>query len=70
MTLAERPDLVAGVHATAIEAFPDIPHDDEPMGVLDLDAFTARDVERVGIPRDAFFVAVDEAPARSSAMRA
>lgn len=60
-TLAERPDLVPGVHATALEAFPDIPSEDDPVDVGTLEAFTARDVDRVGIPRDAFFVAVDEA---------
>ena len=46
---------------TALEAFPDIPADDEPMEVGSLEAFAARDVDRVGIPKDAFFVAVDEA---------
>ncbi len=59
-TLAERPELVTGVHATALEAFPDIPSADEPMDVGTLDAFIARDVDRVGIPKDAFYVAVDE----------
>jgi GNAT superfamily N-acetyltransferase len=58
VTLAERPDLVAGVHLTAIEAFRDIPGDDIHVGTLE--AFLARDVDRVGIPQDAFFVAVDE----------
>jgi GNAT superfamily N-acetyltransferase len=61
VTLAERPDLVAGVHATAVEAFPDIPYDGEPLSALDLDGFVARDVERPGIPADAFWVAVDDA---------
>jgi GNAT superfamily N-acetyltransferase len=61
VTLADRPDLLPGVHATAIEAFPDIPHDGEPLSALDLDGFTARDVTRPGIPKDAFFVAVAEA---------
>ena len=59
-TLAERPDLVAGVHAVAIEAFPDIPSTGEPMDVGTLEAFVARDVDRVGMPNDAFFVAVDD----------
>jgi mycothiol synthase len=58
-SLAERPDLVAAVYAVALEAFPDIPSNDEPMDVGSLDAFVARDVDRVGIPKDAFFVAVD-----------
>ena len=61
VSLAERPDLLPGVHATAVEAFPDIPWTDEPIAALDLDAFVARDVERTGIPKDAFHVAVDEA---------
>ena len=60
-TLAERPHLIAGVHAVALEAFPDIPSADEPIDVGSLEAFVARDVERVGIPKGAFFVAIDEA---------
>ena len=60
-TLAARPELIPGVHATALEAFPDIPSEDDPVDVGTLEAFTARDVDRVGIPRDAFFVALDEA---------
>jgi GNAT superfamily N-acetyltransferase len=59
VTLAERPDLVTGVHATAIEAFPDIPGEDEPIDAGTLEAFVARDVDRTGIPKDAFHVAVD-----------
>ncbi len=61
VTLAERPDLLPGVHATAVETFPDIPWTDEPIAALDFEAFVARDVERTGIPKDAFFVAVDDA---------
>jgi GNAT superfamily N-acetyltransferase len=60
-TLAERPDLLPGVHRTAVEAFPDIPTSDEPMDASTLEGFTARDVDRTGMPREAFFVAVDEA---------
>jgi GNAT superfamily N-acetyltransferase len=60
-TLSARPELVPGVHATATEAFPDIPTDDEPVDVGTLEAFTARDVNRAGIPRDAFFLALDDA---------
>lgn len=56
-SLAVRPDLVAGVHGVALEAFPDIPG--EPMAVGDLAEFRARDVDRASIPHDAFFVAVD-----------
>jgi GNAT superfamily N-acetyltransferase len=59
-TLASRPELLPGVHAAALEAFPDIPSDDDPVAVGTLEAFTARDVDRVGISRDAFFVATDE----------
>lgn len=60
-TLAARPDLVEGVHRVAIEAFPDIPTGDAPVDPLTLDGFIARDVDQAGIPRDAFFVALDEA---------
>ncbi len=59
LTLAERPDLLDGVHAVAIETFPDIPYDDEPIRVGTLEEFVARDVDRTGIPHDAFMVAVD-----------
>ena len=61
VSLAERPDLVSGVHEVAIEAFPDIPSEDEPIDVGTLEAFIARDVDRVGMPKEAFFVALDEA---------
>ena len=60
-SLAEQPDLVAGVHAVAVEAFADIPTTDEPIAAGDLAEFRARDVDRPKIPHDAFFVAVDEA---------
>ncbi len=59
-SLADRPDLVAAVYSVALDAFPDIPSDDRPMDVGSLDAFVARDVDRVGIPKDAFVVAVDD----------
>ncbi len=58
-TLAARPDLIDGVHAVALETFPDVPGGDEPMAVGDLEEFRARDVDRHGVPKDAFFVAVD-----------
>jgi GNAT superfamily N-acetyltransferase len=58
-SLAERPDLVAGVHAVAREAFLDIPGGDAPMAAGDLAEFRARDVDRPSIPKDAFFVATD-----------
>jgi GNAT superfamily N-acetyltransferase len=60
VSLAERPDLVSGVHAVALNAFPDIPSEDEPIEVGPLEAFAARDIDRPGIPRDGFFIAVDE----------
>lgn len=60
-TLAERPDLAAGVHAIALEAFPDIPTPGDPIDVGSLEGFVAREIERTGIPKDAFFVALDEA---------
>ncbi len=59
-TLADRPDLIRGVHATAVEALPDIPTSDEPIEAGSLEAFVARDVDRVGVPRDSFAVAIDE----------
>ncbi len=60
-SLAARPGLVAGVHAVALEAFPDIPGGDEPMAVGDLAEFRARDVDRASIPHEGFFVALDAA---------
>lgn len=63
-TLAERPDLVAGVHAIALEAFVDIPGGDEPESAGDLAEFRARDVDRPGIPPDAFFVGVEASSGR------
>lgn len=63
-TLAERPDLIEGVHALAIEAFADIPGDGAPMSAGDLAEFRARDVDRPSIPHDAFFIATEEATGR------
>ena len=57
--LAERPELIDGVHALAIEAFADIPGGDTPMAVGDLAEFRARDVDRPGIPPAAFMIATD-----------
>jgi mycothiol synthase len=57
-TLADRPDLVPGVHDVAIETFADIPGD-EPMVAGDLAEFRARDVDRPVIPPWGFAVAVD-----------
>ena len=56
--LARRPDLVAGVHAVALETFEDIPWTDEPMAAGDLAEFRARDVDRPGVPHDGFMVAI------------
>lgn len=60
-TLADRPDLVGGVHAVASEAFDDIPGGDTPMAAGDLAEFRARDVDRPGIPPGAFMIAVEQA---------
>ena len=46
--------LVAGVHAVAIETFPDIPGGEEPIAAGDLDEFRARDVDHPSIPKDGF----------------
>ena len=59
--LAARPDLVQGVHRVALETFADIPWTDAPMAPGDLAEFRARDVDRPGIPHDAFMVAVEVA---------
>lgn len=63
-SLAERPELVAEVHAVALETFVDIPGGDEPMAVGDLAEFRARDVDKPGIPPDAFIVAVEAGTGR------
>jgi GNAT superfamily N-acetyltransferase len=57
-SLAERPDLVAGVHRVAVETFPDIPSS-QPMAAGEVAEFRARDVDRPGVPPAAFIVAVD-----------
>jgi mycothiol synthase len=60
-SLAERPDLVGGVHAVAIEAFADIPGAGEPIVAGTLAEFRAREVDRPQIPHDAFMLALDAA---------
>jgi mycothiol synthase len=60
VTIADRPDLIAGVHQAAVEAFPTIPTS-TPMEPGSLEEFTARDVYRDRIPLDGFFVAVETA---------
>lgn len=71
-TLAERPDLVAGVHAVAVESFADIPGGDDPIAAGDLAEFRARDVDRPGIPPQAFMIglvtATDEVVGYASLM--
>jgi GNAT superfamily N-acetyltransferase len=57
-SLEERPDLVAGVHAVAVEALPDIPGGD-PIAAGDLAEFRARDVDRPSIPAGGFRIAVE-----------
>lgn len=59
-TLAERPDLEAGLHQVALEAYPDIPSVDEPVVVGLLEEFLARDIHRAGMSPDAIAIAVDE----------
>jgi len=61
VTLAERPGLVPAVHGVAVETFPGMPTGGEPMDAGTLDEFVAREVERPGLPGDAFHVALDEA---------
>ena len=65
VSLADRPDLLPGVHRVALEAYPDVPSGEEPISVGTLEAFAARDVDRAGIPKDGFFVAVDAATAEA-----
>ncbi len=60
-TLAERPDLIEGVHAVAVETFLDIPGGDEPTAAGTLAEFRARDVDRPSIPPGAFMIATDAA---------
>ena len=63
-TLNERPDLIEGVHAVAIETYPDVPGGDTPMAAGDLDEFRVRDVDRRSIPPAAFFIATEDATGR------
>ena len=58
VTLAEQPDLVPGIHAAAVEAYPSIPSM-TPIQPGSLDEFNAADVEAVGMAKDAFVVALD-----------
>jgi GNAT superfamily N-acetyltransferase len=58
--LDARPELVAGVHRAALEAYPAIPSA-TPLDPGPLDEFVAREVERDGVPRDGFKIAVDTA---------
>ena len=63
-TLADRPDLVGGVHAVAVETYADVPGGETPMAAGELDEFRVRDVERPSIPPAAFFVATEDATGR------
>lgn len=63
-SLAQRPELVEGVHAVALATFGDIPGGEEPMTVGDLAEFRARDVDHPNVPPDAFIVAVETATDR------
>ena len=63
-TLAERPDLIEGVHAVAVEAFADIPGGDDPDG-----GRRPRRVPGAGCgsavdPARGFFIATDDATGR------
>ncbi|HEX5015199.1 MAG TPA: GNAT family N-acetyltransferase [Candidatus Limnocylindrales bacterium] len=60
-TLADRPDLIDGVHAVAVESFGDIPTGGEPISAGTLDEFRKRDVDRAEIPHEAFMIAVEAA---------
>lgn len=60
VTLANRRDLIPGVHRCAAEAFPSIPSA-TPMDPGSLEEFTARDIDRDRIPLQGFFVAIDVA---------
>jgi GNAT superfamily N-acetyltransferase len=58
-TLAARPDLVEGIHAVAEVALPDIPHGDQPIIAGTFEEFRVRDIDRPGMPGDAFMLAID-----------
>jgi GNAT superfamily N-acetyltransferase len=60
VTLADRPDLIEGVHAVAVEAFADIPGGDEPPAAGDVDEFRARDIDWPTVPHGAFMIAIDQ----------
>ena len=63
-TLADQPELLEGVHRVALATFPDVNYGGDPFVAGDLDEFRARDVDRPGIPRDGFMVAVTEPEGR------
>ena len=60
-TLEARPDLEAGLHAVAVEAYADIPVADEPVTAGTLEEFLARDIRRAGVPAGGLAIAVDVA---------
>lgn len=57
-SLAERPDLVEGVHRVAIEALPDIPGEG-PKAPATLEEFRVLEVDRPSIPAGGFAIAID-----------
>ena len=59
-SLAERPELVTQVYEIAKEALPDIPGDG-PRAPDSLEEFRKRDVDWLGMPPDAFMLALDGA---------
>lgn len=63
-SLAARPELAAGMHQVALEAFADVPASDEPFSAGTLEEFLARDVDRDGIPLDGLMVAVESVSGR------
>ncbi len=63
-SLEAQPDLVAEVHAVAVETFVDIPGGGEPISPGDLAEFRARDVDRPSIPAGGFVIAVETATDR------
>ena len=63
-TLAERPELIEGVHAVAVETYADVPGGETPMAAGTLEEFRVRDVDRPSIPAAAFFIATEDATGR------
>jgi len=62
-SLAERPDLVDGIYAVAVEAWPDIPGEG-PVAPGSLEEFRVLEVDRPTIPAGGYVVALDAATDR------